>query len=184
MLTAQANESGLFSAEELEELESQRSDGITSQEVISLFQARGVKLSEATFRKYVQLGLLPTSKRVGRKGKHRGSKGIYPVSIVRRINIIKRMMMDDMTLEEIRDSFISVQNELEKAQEVLDELFGRMKARMDRLKEKSVSIKGMSKELEGTKKQADSLMKKVDQIQSRLAILDSPTNNLEKGGLS
>ena len=46
---------------------------------------KGVRLSEATFRKYVQAGLLPRSKRVGRKGKHRGSQGLYPVEAVRRI---------------------------------------------------------------------------------------------------
>ena len=35
-----------------------------------------MKFSEATLRKYVQLGLLPRSVRVGRKGKHQGSQGI------------------------------------------------------------------------------------------------------------
>ena len=60
----------LFTRKELKEIESSWSEGIPSQEIISLFQDRGIKLSEATFRKYVQLGLLPTSRRVGQKGKH------------------------------------------------------------------------------------------------------------------
>ena len=76
---------GLLEAAELQAVEAQAPEGISSSEVIGLFQARGIKLSEATFRKYVQLGLLPTSKRVGRKGKHRGSRGVYPVSVVRSV---------------------------------------------------------------------------------------------------
>ena len=118
----------LFTTRELEEIERRWSEGIPSQEVISLFQARGVKLSEATFRKYVQLGLLPTSRRVGRKGKHRGSRGLYPASVVRRINVIKRMMAEDLTLEEIRDSFFSVQNQLEKAGEASGKVINYMGA--------------------------------------------------------
>ena len=34
---------------------------------MEIFRPKGVRLSEATFRKYVQAGLLPRSRRVGRK---------------------------------------------------------------------------------------------------------------------
>ena len=53
-------------------------DGLSTQQIVELFAVEGERLSEATFRKYVQLGLLPRSVRVGRKGKHRGSQGRYP----------------------------------------------------------------------------------------------------------
>jgi DNA-binding transcriptional MerR regulator len=49
---------------------------------------------------------------VGRKGKHTGSTGLYPVDVVRRINLIKRMMAEGMTLEEIRGSFVGLKNQL------------------------------------------------------------------------
>ncbi|MGA8893058.1 MAG: MerR family transcriptional regulator [Anaeromyxobacteraceae bacterium] len=97
---------------EIGRLERERSNGITSREVVRIFESRGARLSESTFRKYVQVGLLPRSRRVGRKGKHTGSTGLYPVDVVRRINLIKRMMAEGMTLEEIRGSFVGLKNQL------------------------------------------------------------------------
>ena len=173
----------LFTTRELEEIERRWSGGIPSQEVISLFQARGVKLSEATFRKYVQLGLLPTSRRVGRKGKHRGSRGLYPVSVVRRINVIKRMMAEDLTLEEIRDSFFSVQNELERAGEAMDGLIASLRAHIERLKERGEPTTDVARELKEAQKSSKSLLKKIERIQSRLAIIGSRTTPKDQGGL-
>ena len=40
----------------------------------------------------MQLGLLPRSVRVGRKGKHRGSQGLYPATVVRQIELVRRLM--------------------------------------------------------------------------------------------
>jgi hypothetical protein len=48
------------------------------QQIVATVTGKGDKLTEPTFRKYVQLGLLPRSVRVGRKGKHRGSQGPLP----------------------------------------------------------------------------------------------------------
>src|SRR3990172_5596764 len=103
----------LLSRGEIGRIERERARGVTSREVVQLFEARGARLSAATFRKYVQLGLLPRSRRVGRKGKHTGSSGLYPVSVVRRIDLIKRMMGEGLTLEDIRDSFVAVKNRLD-----------------------------------------------------------------------
>jgi len=98
---------------DLERIERERTAGISSREVVALFQSRGAKLSASTFRKYVQVGLLPRSRRVGRKGKHTGSTGLYPVEVVRRINLIKRMMAEGMTVEDIRESFVALKNRLD-----------------------------------------------------------------------
>lgn len=173
----------LFRVDELAALENKYPHGVSSQEVISIFQTRGVKLSEATFRKYVQLGLLPTSRRVGRKGKHRGSKGIYPVLVVRRINLIKRMMMEDMTLEQIRDSFLSVQNEMEKVAEALERLFSRISDRLDRLNLGGEPVQVLLKDVETTQKGARMLMKSFERIGSRLAVAGSPAVPTDEGGL-
>jgi len=102
----------LLPQNEIGRLERERAGGITSREVVRIFESRGARLSESTFRKYVQVGLLPRSRRVGRKGKHTGSTGLYPVDVVRRINLIKRMMAEGMTLEEIRGSFVGLKNQL------------------------------------------------------------------------
>jgi DNA-binding transcriptional MerR regulator len=107
---------------EIEQVERSRPAGITSGEVVRLFEARGARLSASTFRKYVQLGLLPRSRRVGRKGKHTGSTGLYPVAVVRRIALIKRMMAEGYTVEDIRGSFVTVRNRLEDVEQGLAEL--------------------------------------------------------------
>jgi DNA-binding transcriptional MerR regulator len=107
---------------EIERVERERASGISSGEVVRLFEARGARLSAATFRKYVQMGLLPRSRRVGRKGKHTGSTGLYPVSVVRRIAVIKRMMAEGYTVEDIRGSFVIVRNRLEDVEKGLAEL--------------------------------------------------------------
>ena len=102
-----------LSDHEISRLERERSGGITSGEVVRLYEARGARLSASTFRKYVQLGLLPRSRRVGRKGKHRGSQGVYPVAAVRRINAIKKMMAEGLTLEDIKRSFVFFKNQID-----------------------------------------------------------------------
>jgi DNA-binding transcriptional MerR regulator len=107
---------------EIERVERERAAGITSGEVVRLFESRGARLSAATFRKYVQVGLLQRSRRVGRKGKHTGSTGLYPVSVVRRIAVIKRMMAAGYTIEDIRGSFVTVANRLEDVEKGLNEL--------------------------------------------------------------
>ncbi len=109
-------------ATEIERVERERAAGITSGEVVRMFEARGARLSAATFRKYVQAGLLPRSRRVGRKGKHTGSTGLYPVTVVRRITLIKRMMAEGYTVEDIRGSFVTVRNRVEDVEKGLAEL--------------------------------------------------------------
>ncbi len=175
---------GLFTSEDLKKFESSRPEGISSQEVISIFQARGVKLSEATFRKYVQLGLLPTSKRIGKKGKHQGSKGIYPISVVRRINLIKYMMMENMTLEEIWESFLAIQNEMERAQQSLDGLFELIDQRIERVGLREAFAEGLKKEVEQTRKEAQGVLKKIEKLSSRLALVRPQSIQEEQGGLS
>src|SRR5512137_773751 len=106
----------ILSPSDVARLRRQHVSGITSREVVRLFEARGARLSQSTFRKYVQVGLLPRSRRVGRKGKHTGSTGLYPVEVVHRINLIKRMMAEGMTLEEIRGSFVALRSQLDDVQ--------------------------------------------------------------------
>ena len=114
---------GLLPVRELDAIERAHPEGMSSAQVVEVFRARGVKLSEATFRKYVQLGLLPRSRRVGRKGKHQGSMGLYPSTVVRRVNAIKQMMAESYTIEEIQRSFLRFKDEIEAVERGLKELF-------------------------------------------------------------
>lgn len=108
--------------DELELIEGQHPAGLSAQAIVEIFRPKGVRLSEATFRKYVQAGLLPRSWRVGRKGKHRGSQGLYPVEAVRRINAIKKMMAEGMTLEDIKRSFIFFKSHIDQLDRNLNEV--------------------------------------------------------------
>lgn len=91
-----------LSTAELRQIERQYADGIKSAAIIEIFQSKGHRFSEATLRKYVQLGLLPRSRRVGLRGRNRGSSGLYPVCIVRLVNEIKAALDRGATLEQVR----------------------------------------------------------------------------------
>jgi DNA-binding transcriptional MerR regulator len=119
-------ENSHFKAEELSAIEAENPEGLSSGEIIEILTRRGVKFSEATLRKYVQLGLLPRSRRVGSKGKHKGSRGVYPAGIIRQINEIKRMMALDYTIEEIRHHFAFVGGEIEELRTLLDRILERL----------------------------------------------------------
>jgi len=111
----------------LDQLERDNPQGLTSQVILEIFSKHEVKFSEATLRKYVQLGLLPRSVRVGRKGKHQGSQGLYPAKVVRQISIIKEMMASDFTIEEIQREFLFVRGDIEELERTLGKIFDTLK---------------------------------------------------------
>lgn len=59
----QESEMAGWSEEELERLERVHAEGMSVQQIVDAFTARGSRLTEATFRKYVQLGLLPRDRK-------------------------------------------------------------------------------------------------------------------------
>src|SRR4249919_1376967 len=112
----------LLDERELQEIERTWPNGLTSRQIVDVFETRGIRFSEATLRKYVQLGLLPRSVRVGRKGKHRGSCGVYPSHVIRRVNAVKGMMAEDRTIEEIQKSFVRFKDDIDTVEKDLREL--------------------------------------------------------------
>lgn len=92
----------IFTRDELAQLQKRFKEGITSAELVTLLKEKNLRFSEATLRKYVQLGLLPRSRRVGREGMRRGSVGIYPVSIIAQIVAIKSGLSSNLTLDAMR----------------------------------------------------------------------------------
>ncbi|MGF1509233.1 MAG: MerR family transcriptional regulator [Myxococcota bacterium] len=105
----------------LNEIEKSNPDGLSSRQILEIFERHGERLSEATLRKYVQLGLLPRSRRVGQKGKHRGSRGIYPVDVVRRVDEIRRAMENGETLETLSRAAQAVRAKLSLVRVAVDE---------------------------------------------------------------
>lgn len=92
-----------WSEEELARIEAENPDGLPATEIISRLEGWGVKFSDASLRKYVQLELLPRSVRVGHRGLQGGSQGQYPAGILRQILEIKQLLRDGYSIEEIRN---------------------------------------------------------------------------------
>lgn len=120
----------LVSEAVLNSIEASGKKGLSSQEILTVFADHGVQFSEATLRKYVQLGLLPRSVRVGEKGKHRGSRGLYPVRVVRQILLIKQMMAQNFTIPEIKEEFLFLSGELEELEATLGDIFSKLGPRV------------------------------------------------------
>ncbi|PKN26438.1 MAG: MerR family transcriptional regulator [Deltaproteobacteria bacterium HGW-Deltaproteobacteria-22] len=120
--------SEFLTEEELSECERIYRDGIETLDVVKIFREAGIRFSEPSFRKYVQLGLLSRSHRVsaGGRGKHRGSKGLYPFGVVRRINDIKRMMSEGLTIDDIVRASMKFASEINQLDNGLQRLFSEM----------------------------------------------------------
>jgi hypothetical protein len=158
----------LLADRELDEIERANEGGLTAAQVVDLFQRRGVKLSEATFRKYVQLGLVPRSRRVGRKGKHSGSMGLYPATVVRRVNAIKRMMAEAYTIEEIQRSFLRFKDEIETIERGLSELFTGFERELRSSEFDAGKKKTLSRDLEETRRVADDLVGRIERLERQV----------------
>lgn len=172
-----------FSEAELAELERRAPDGVTSAEIIRLFQARGVKLSEGTFRKYVQLGLLPRSKRVGKKGKHKGSKGIYPTTILRQITAIKRMMAEGLTIEQIQRSWLRFRPRIEGIESDIGELLDEMTRELEEPHFDTTQHGRLESELKGARADAEELIRRLSSLERAVSWSPEEADERESSAL-
>ena len=166
----------LLKADELSAIEKTFEHGITAVQIVDAFTSRGIKFSEASFRKYVQQGLLPRSRRVGRKGKHRGSLGVYPAKTVRRINTVKELMADGYTIEEIQGQFLLYTDLVEGVAENLTELCTRLAADIADNEHK----KELEREIADTRRDGDKVVARLDTLARRVAA--PRTDNLRLSG--
>lgn len=157
-----ARRAGILGEEELRAIEGVYAEGITAVQIVEVFTARGIKFSEASFRKYVQQGLLPRSKRVGRKGKHRGSLGVYPVKTIRRINTVKSLMADGHTTEEILGQFLLYTDLAEGVAEHITELTNRLAT--DIAKSDLPDKKALERELADIRKDGDRVVERLEEL--------------------
>jgi DNA-binding transcriptional MerR regulator len=165
MTTTATQPTFLLRAADVARVERERAGGVTVGEVVRLFARRGAPLSPATFRKYVQLGLLPRSRRVGRKGKHTGSSGLYPVGVVRRIDLIKRMMAEGLTLDDVRESFVALKHRVEEVEggwsALVEDVLRRARAHPRR--------REVERELERAEREMRSALRRIERAGGRVA---------------
>jgi DNA-binding transcriptional MerR regulator len=157
----------LLKEEDLRAIEGTYPDGITAVQIVDAFTSRGIKFSEASFRKYVQQGLLPRSRRVGRKGKHRGSLGVYPSKTVRRINAVKQLMVDGFTIEEIQGQFLLYTDLVEGVAEHLTELWSRLGS--DVVKLDPAIRRELEHQLGDARRDGDRLVERLGELTRRFA---------------
>ena len=161
---------GAWSDAELDGLEAAHAEGFTTNQVIELFQGRGQRLSEATFRKYVQLGLLPRSVRVGRKGKNRGSQGVYPPTVVRQIESVRRLMAQGLTIDEIRGEFLFLRNEIDDLARSLEQVLSALEASTQSTTDASSATSVDARAVAEVRALGDELVEKLRGVQRRLAM--------------
>lgn len=177
----------LLEERELVEIERTSPDGLTSRQIVDVFETRGIRFSEATLRKYVQLGLLPRSVRIGRKGKHRGSCGVYPAHVIRRVNAVKGMMADNLTIEEIQRSFARFKDDIDGLEKDLRDLllsFEREAKGPDA--HSPERRRDIEREIVEAKRAASELVRRMANLERRLSEREESTTSqaIAVGGLS
>jgi hypothetical protein len=157
----------MIDAETLTQLEKAHVAGFSSAEILDVFARHDVQLSEATLRKYVQLGLLPRSVRVGRKGKHQGSQGIYPVGVVRQILRIKQMMAESYTIEQIQREFLFIRSEVEQLESMLARIFKKLEGVLKERKTERVTS-AVQRDVGDARSLSKELMVRLTAIETKL----------------
>lgn len=153
--------------ETLARIEKRYASGLTSAEILDLFATHSIPLSEATLRKYVQLGLLPRSVRVGKKGKHQGSQGIYPVSVVRQVLRIKRMMAERYTIDQIQREFLFMRSDLQQLEHTLDVLFDKL-GRVLKARRREAAAQAVAREVGDARALSRDLLARFGAIEAQL----------------
>ncbi len=157
-----------LTASDIKALEKRYREGVSSGDIVEVFQKAGERFSEATLRKYVQLNLLPKSKRVGTRGKHKGSSGVYPVSVLRIINDVKRALEAGATLEEIRLSGIGLSAEIEELKRASSELAERLNEAVGH--QPDIVQEALVSELFRLKRSLTRQIEEIDEFAGRLSV--------------
>ena len=152
---------------DLRAIEDTYADGITAVQVVEVFVSRGIRFSEATFRKYVQQGLLPRSRRVGRKGKNKGSLGLYPAKTVRRIDHVKRLMGEGYTIEQIQAQFLQFTDLVENVSEAIDILFDRLDEDLAAPELAAPARRGLAKDMAEARRLGQDLVERLTALTQR-----------------
>ena len=164
---ASAPRSSLLTEEQLRAIETQSPEGLTAVQIVAAFTRHNIKFSEASFRKYVQQGLLPRSRRIGRKGKHKGSLGVYPVKTIRRINDVKQLMLEGYTIEEIQGQILLYTDLIEGVDEQLAQLWRKLDN--DAVRLDAPARRDVTKEMSEARRTGEALVEKLREIARRIA---------------
>ena len=158
-----------LTARDIQEIEKAHPEGLSSRQILEVLDRHGARLSEATLRKYVQLGLLPRSRRVGQKGKHRGSLGIYPVEVIRRVDEIRRAMGDGETLEELARAAQALRAKLSSVRVAMEEAMGAVQLDLSSSELERRERRRLEGELNVLRRSSKAWIKAMEQLSLQLA---------------
>jgi DNA-binding transcriptional MerR regulator len=150
-------------------IEAAHPGGMTSQAILDALDGTRFKISEATLRKWVQLGLLPRSVRVGRKGKHQGSQGMYPAAVIRQIKRIKEMMAQDFTIEEIQREFLFARSDIEETERTLARVIDGLERAIGE-RAGAPAAKALMRDLDEVRAHAQALVERLTEVEERLML--------------
>lgn len=153
--------------DELLRIEREHPQGISSEDIVAVFSRKGIKFTEATLRKYVQLGLLPRSRRVALKGNQRGSLGLYPAGVVRRIVNLKSMLRE-RTIEELQREFFFVRTDVEELERTLEQIFSVLGRAAKASRAGEGVAKMVQRELTDARSLAADLVARITSVETRL----------------
>jgi len=159
----------VFTEDELSRIEREDAFGLTSEKIVDLFTRKNVRFTEATLRKYVQLGLLPRSRRVAIKDKARGSQGVYPATVIRRIQRLKEMMAHT-TIEQIKAEFLFVRGDIDELEKALERVVLALSSASRTHKSGDAMGRVMLRELTEARSLAAELMAKLSSVETRLTM--------------
>lgn len=162
----------------LKKIEKEHVEGIASADLLAFFVSQNIRFGEATLRKWVQLGLLPRSVRVGQKGKHQGSKGMYPVRVIRQVLRIKELMEKNLTIEEIQRQFLFVRGDIEALEQTLGSIFTSLESVVSERESQVTTMRSVGADLAKAQALANDLMQRLEKIESRL-IADTESQGAE-----
>jgi DNA-binding transcriptional MerR regulator len=121
-------------------------------------------------RGHVQLGLLPRSVRTGRKGKHRGSQGLYPLSVIRQLEMIRRLMSQGLTIEEIQREFPFLGGDIDDLDRQLGRVFTGIDQAATRATKPGAADQVLRKAVLEARSAAEELIQKLRSIEERLVM--------------
>jgi len=163
-----AADGGLLSDRELRQIEKDFADGMTAVQIVHIFGAGGGRFSRARLGKNVRPGWVGRSRRVGRKGLHQGSLGLYPATTVRRINGIKRLMAENYTIEAIQKQFLRYRDEIEIIERGLETVLLGFEEDLGAPHFDAETKKSLKKELAEARLRAEELLKRIEGIERRV----------------
>ena len=112
--------------------------------------------------------------RVGRKGKHRGSCGLYPSHVIRRVNVVKGMMAEDRTIEEIQRSFARFKDDIESVEKDLRELISGFEREAKAPTVDADGRRELEREITEAKRAAGELVRRISSLERRISAHAEP----------